>query len=185
MLIGVKGKKYTFLKGLEMNEVWCNVGFRSRSTQPTGWYTEDVRSQHERGSEKIAVEIKSFIAGSDINEFHTALGQYLNYCQALEENEPDRIVYLAVPHETYLDFCQLAFVQRTLQRHPSRKMLDSIYNSTFHLPPVHKLISLIAVARLVRTLNVVHALWHFVNYQSFVSAYGFDSLAMTNIVQFC
>ena len=30
-----------------------------------------------RGSEKIAVEIKSFIAGSDINEFHTALGQYL------------------------------------------------------------------------------------------------------------
>jgi XisH protein len=32
----------------------------------------------ERGIEKIAVEIKSFIAGSDINEFHTALGQYLN-----------------------------------------------------------------------------------------------------------
>ncbi|MBW4631809.1 MAG: XisH family protein [Iphinoe sp. HA4291-MV1] len=71
----------------------------------------------ERDTEKIAVEIKSFIAGSDINEFHTALGQYLNYCQALEENEPDRIVYLAVPHETYLDFFQLAFVQRTLQRH--------------------------------------------------------------------
>jgi len=71
----------------------------------------------ERGDEKIAIEIKSFITGSDINEFHTALGQYLNYCQALEENEPDRIVYLAVPHETYLDFFQLAFVQRTLQRH--------------------------------------------------------------------
>lgn len=71
----------------------------------------------ERDTEKIAVEIKSFIAGSDINEFHTALGQYLNYCLALEENQPDRIVYLAVPHETYLDFFQLAFVQRTLQRY--------------------------------------------------------------------
>ncbi|WP_267923229.1 element excision factor XisH family protein [Nostoc mirabile] len=54
----------------------------------------------ERDTEKIAVEIKSFIAGSDINEFHTALGQYLNYCLALEENQPERIVYLAVPHET-------------------------------------------------------------------------------------
>ena len=38
----------------------------------------------ERDTEKIAVEIKSFIAGSDISEFHTALGQYLNYVQALE-----------------------------------------------------------------------------------------------------
>lgn len=45
----------------------------------------------ERGSEKIAVEIKSFIADSDISSFHTALGQYLNYCQALEEQEADRI----------------------------------------------------------------------------------------------
>jgi len=71
----------------------------------------------ERDTEKIAVEIKSFIAGSDINEFHTALGQYLNYCLALEENQPERINYLAVPHETYLDFFQLAFVQRTLQRY--------------------------------------------------------------------
>lgn len=71
----------------------------------------------ERNTEKIAVEIKSFIASFDINEFHTALGQYLNYCQALEENEPDRIVYLAVPYETYLDFFQLPFIQRAIQRY--------------------------------------------------------------------
>ncbi|WP_338022548.1 element excision factor XisH family protein [Argonema antarcticum] len=49
----------------------------------------------ERDTEKIAVEIKSFIGDSDISAFHTALGQYLNYCQALEEQEPERIVYLA------------------------------------------------------------------------------------------
>ena len=79
----------------------------------------------ERDTEKIAVEIKSFIAASDVNEFHTVLGQYLNYCQALEENESDRIVYLAVPHETYLDFFQLAFVQRTLQRYPSGSSVHS------------------------------------------------------------
>lgn len=71
----------------------------------------------ERDNDKIAVEIKSFISGSDISEFHAALGQYLNYCQALEFNQPDRIVYLAVPDETYKDFFQLPFVQIAVQRH--------------------------------------------------------------------
>jgi len=71
----------------------------------------------ERNSEKIAVEIKSFVGDSDISAFHTALGQYLNYCQALEEQEPDRLVYLAIPLETYQDFFQLPFIQRSLQRY--------------------------------------------------------------------
>jgi len=71
----------------------------------------------ERGGEKIAVEIKSFVGDSDISAFHTALGQYLNYCQALEEQEPDRIVYLAIPLETYQDFFQLPFIQRSLRRY--------------------------------------------------------------------
>jgi hypothetical protein len=71
----------------------------------------------ERDSEKIAVEIKSFVGDSDISAFHTALGQYLNYCQALEEQEPDRIVYLAIPSETYQDFFQLPFIQRALRRY--------------------------------------------------------------------
>jgi len=71
----------------------------------------------QRNHEKIAVEIKSFITDSDISEFHTALGQYLNYAQALEDIEPDRILYLAVPWETYHTFFQLSFVQRSLDRH--------------------------------------------------------------------
>lgn len=71
----------------------------------------------ERDSEKIAVEIKSFIGDSDISAFHTALGQYLNYCQALEEQEPDRMVFLAIPWETYQDFFQLPFIQRALRRY--------------------------------------------------------------------
>lgn len=70
----------------------------------------------KRNTEKIAVEIKSFIADSDISEFYTALGQYLNYCQALEEQEADRVLYLAVLIETYQDFFQFSFVQRTLHR---------------------------------------------------------------------
>mgnify|MGYP001800218885 CR=1 FL=1 len=53
--------------------------------------TDENAIAAERDTEKIAVEIKSFIAGSDISEFHTALGQYLNYVQALEKHEPERI----------------------------------------------------------------------------------------------
>ena len=71
----------------------------------------------QRNQEKIAVEIKSFITDSDISEFHAALGQYLNYIQALEDKEPDRILYLAVPLETHRDFFQIPFVQKSLKRH--------------------------------------------------------------------
>jgi hypothetical protein len=79
----------------------------------------------ERDSERIAVEIKSFVGDSDISAFHTALGQYLNYCQALEEQEPDRLVYLAIPWETYQDFFQLPFIQRSLRRYQVKLI---IYN---------------------------------------------------------
>ncbi|NJK73799.1 MAG: fatty-acid oxidation protein subunit alpha [Richelia sp. CSU_2_1] len=71
----------------------------------------------QRDREKIAVEIKSFSTDSDISEFHAALGQYLNYIQALEDKEPDRVLHLAVPLETYNDFFQIPFIQKSLKRH--------------------------------------------------------------------
>jgi hypothetical protein len=70
----------------------------------------------ERDSEKIAIEIKSFVGGSSISEFHTSLGQYLNYSQAIEEYEADRKLYLAVPSETYYEFFQLPFIDRSIKR---------------------------------------------------------------------
>jgi Holliday junction resolvase-like predicted endonuclease len=52
----------------------------------------------EKEGRKIAVEVKSFVSGSTISEFHTALGQFLNYRIALEgSEEPNRMLYLAVP----------------------------------------------------------------------------------------
>jgi hypothetical protein len=51
----------------------------------------------EKDGQKIAVEIKSFIGPSNISEFHTAIGQFINYRVALEEQYPDRTLYLAVP----------------------------------------------------------------------------------------
>lgn len=50
-----------------------------------------------RGIEKIAVEVKSFTQPSIVYDFHTALGQYMNYLIGLQRQEPDRRLYLAIP----------------------------------------------------------------------------------------
>lgn len=50
----------------------------------------------EKAGQKIVVEVKSFLRESLVNEFHTALGQYLDYETNLPFQEPDREVYLAV-----------------------------------------------------------------------------------------
>lgn len=70
----------------------------------------------ERENEKIAVEIKSFIGSSNISEFHTALGQFLNYRVALEEQQPHRVLYLAVPQGAYKAFFNLPFVETVIER---------------------------------------------------------------------
>lgn len=46
----------------------------------------------ERNGQKIAVEVKSFIGTSTISEFHTALGQFINYRYALAGQEPERVL---------------------------------------------------------------------------------------------
>lgn len=70
----------------------------------------------ERAGEKIAVEIKSFIGRSSVSEFHTALGQFINYQFALEEIEPERQLYLAVPESIYNSFFQRRFIRSVIER---------------------------------------------------------------------
>jgi hypothetical protein len=55
----------------------------------------------ERAGQKIAVEVKSFLNKSFMADFHEAMGQYLDYRSALEDVEPDREVYLAIPESAY------------------------------------------------------------------------------------
>ena len=69
-----------------------------------------------KGSEKIAVEIKNFLNPSPVNEFHKAMGQYNDYAAALDIKEPDRALYLAIPEETWNDFFQERVIQAALER---------------------------------------------------------------------
>ena len=65
----------------------------------------------EKEGVRIAVEVKSFLGASVVSEFHTALGQFLNYRFALQEKQPERILFLAVPIDIYTTFFSLAFTQ--------------------------------------------------------------------------
>lgn len=52
----------------------------------------------EKNNQKIAVEVKSFLKTSFLNEFHSIFGQYLVYQAGLLRLEPDRILYLQYPN---------------------------------------------------------------------------------------
>ena len=63
----------------------------------------------EKGEEKIAVEIKSFVGASEMNDLENALGQFIFYRAILAENEPDRELFLAVPDEVFQTLFQKEF----------------------------------------------------------------------------
>jgi len=70
----------------------------------------------ERDDEKIAVEIKSFTDDSPVSAFHEAIGQYDNYLLALEDEEPDRLLFLSIQNYIYESFFQEPFVQKVVAR---------------------------------------------------------------------
>ncbi len=81
----------------------------------------------EREGEKIAVEIKSFLEKSSaISEFHTALGQFINYRGALRRREPERILYLAVPMTIYNTFFQLDFPKEMVQENQVKMIIYDV-----------------------------------------------------------
>lgn len=55
----------------------------------------------DRGTEKIAVEIKSFTRASDIKDLEDALGQFILYERLLIRYAPERKLYLAVSESVY------------------------------------------------------------------------------------
>jgi hypothetical protein len=54
----------------------------------------------DRGTEKIAVEVKSFISPSDMKDLEEATGQFVLYERLLKRYYPDRILFLAVSEDT-------------------------------------------------------------------------------------
>ena len=55
----------------------------------------------EKGTERIAVEVKSFVHISILHDFLLAVGQYYVYRQILLKNDPDRMLFVALPEFVY------------------------------------------------------------------------------------
>lgn len=79
----------------------------------------------EKGTQKIAVEIKSFINASPVTDFYAAFGQYLFYQVALERVDPDRTLYLGIPTPIYSTLFTEVLVQEVLQKYPVKLL---VYN---------------------------------------------------------
>ncbi|MFN7415990.1 MAG: XisH family protein [Dolichospermum sp.] len=81
----------------------------------------------EKEGEKIAVEIKSFLERSSaISEFHTALGQFINYRGALKRRQPERVLYLAVPLTTYKTFFNLDFPRDMIEENQVKMIIYDV-----------------------------------------------------------
>jgi hypothetical protein len=69
----------------------------------------------EKEGHKIAIEVKSFLSPSPVNDLENALGQYILYRDGLKRSQPERILYLAISDEVYLDFFQEEIAQMTIE----------------------------------------------------------------------
>lgn len=70
----------------------------------------------EKGSERIAVEVKTFDQPSIIYEFHRAIGQYFDYETALMVADENRTLFLAVPNSVYPKFQESRVISASIQR---------------------------------------------------------------------
>lgn len=70
----------------------------------------------ERAGEKIAVEIKSFLLPSKVQDFKLALGQYELYKDFMEVITPERKLFLAIGEDIYNTFFQKKAIQFIINR---------------------------------------------------------------------
>ncbi len=70
----------------------------------------------EKENRKIAVEVKSFLSVSKMNDFYGAIGQYDVYRLFLEQLEPERKIFLAVDLKVYSDFFSRTAVKFIIEK---------------------------------------------------------------------
>jgi XisH protein len=77
----------------------------------------------QKENKKIAVEVKSFLKASKITDFYQAFGQFFPYKVALDEIEPDRELYLAIPESVYETLFREILIQKLLVQYPMKLII--------------------------------------------------------------
>ncbi len=55
----------------------------------------------EKEGQQTAIEVKSFVGHSEVDDLENALGQYLLYRSLMQRRPPERTLYLAVPRDAF------------------------------------------------------------------------------------
>lgn len=84
----------------------------------------------EKENERIAVEVKSFIRDSLISDFHLAVGQFMNYKIALQQKEPERVLYLAMPDIAHERIEKLNLLQKSIEAYNIKLILVNLESKT-------------------------------------------------------
>ena len=74
----------------------------------------------EKDTRKIAVEIKSFVGLSEMDDLEKAIGQYIIYRAVMAEREPQRTLYLAIPTDAAQDIFEEPLGQLLLKNQLTR-----------------------------------------------------------------
>ena len=70
----------------------------------------------EKDGARLAVEIKSFLSNSPVDDLEEALGAYMLYRCVLEETDQGRMVYLAIPLQAWEGIFSEGLGQLVLKR---------------------------------------------------------------------
>lgn len=71
----------------------------------------------QKGMQKIVVEIKTFGGPSILYKFHEALGQYLDYRDALRDASISRELFLAVSVDIFERLREVNFIRRRITQY--------------------------------------------------------------------
>jgi hypothetical protein len=127
--MSAKDKYHEAVKSALLKEQWKITDPLILKYEDTDEVRIDIGAERllaaERGSEKIAVEIKSFLSDSALFDYHGALGQFLNYRLVLEALEPERILHLAVPLTAYEVFFQRPLAKASVRTYQVKLL---VYN---------------------------------------------------------
>ncbi|HYT94899.1 MAG TPA: element excision factor XisH family protein [Gemmataceae bacterium] len=71
----------------------------------------------EKDEQRIAVEIQSFLAESEVEDLQHAMGQFVTYRKVLAKTHPDRVLYMAVREATFSNVFEDPLGQLFLEDH--------------------------------------------------------------------
>lgn len=84
---------------------------------------ERVTLGAEKGNQRIAVEVQSFLGPSPVRNLQEAVGQYQVYRVVLAESEPERSLFMAVPKRVRKALVMEAFGRLIVDRARLRLMI--------------------------------------------------------------